>query len=184
MTLSWNDPGDSSITRYQIRERPAFDGVWWCWNGFEVSPSGAKLTHRIHKLPAGAAYRFQVRAQNAAGFGPATEVSATTSAAPSPPASAPAAPSGLSGAAGNGSIALSWTNPSDSSIIRYQFRERPDNEADWRCWRHIYDSTSTTVAHTMPGITNGVRYRVQIRALNAAGAGATAEASATPTAGA
>ena len=183
VTLSWNDPGDSSITSYQVRERPAFDGVWWCWSGFEVSPSGGKVTRRVRKLPSGVAYEFQVRAKNAAGFGPASEVSATTSAAASPPASAPAAPSGLSGAAGNQSIALSWTNPSDSSIIRYQFRERSDNEANWRCWRHIYNSTSTTVTHTMPGISNGLRYRVQIRALNAAGAGATAETSATPTAG-
>lgn len=182
VVLSWNDPGDGSITRYQVRERPGFDGIWWCWSGFGASPSGGKITYRVENLPSGAAYKFQARAQNAAGFGPAVEVSASTSAAASPPASVPAAPSGLSGAAGDQSIALSWTDPSDSSIIRYQFRERTDSEADWRCWRHIYNSTASTVAHTMPGITNDVRYRVQVRALNAVGASTADETSATPTA--
>ena len=126
-------------------------------------------------------YRIQVRARNAAGAGPAAEVTATTSSAASP-GSAPAAPAGLSGAAGDASITLSWNNPGDPSIIEYQFRERSDYSSDWHCWRHIYDSTAATVGHTMPGITNDVRYRVQVRALNAAGPGPAAETSATPTA--
>ena len=182
VVLSWNDPGDGSITRYQVRERPGFDGIWWCWSGFGASPSGGKITYRVQNLPSGAAYKFQARAQNAAGFGPAVEVSASTSAATSPPASVPAAPSGFSSAPGDRSVTLSWNNPGDSSIIRYQLRGRTRFDSGWGCWRHIYDSTASTVSHTLSGITNGHRFRSQIRALNAAGASAVSETSSTPTA--
>ena len=181
IALSWDDPGDGSITGYQLRERPSFDADWWCWSGFAVSGTGT-ITRRMTKLPAGATYRIQLRARNAAGPGPAAEVTATTSAAASP-GSAPAAPGGLSGTGADESITLSWNNPGDSTISQYQFRERPDNEASWRCWRRIYHSTAATTGHTMPGITNNTRYRVQLRALNAAGPGPAAETSATPTAG-
>ena len=127
--------------------------------------------------------RSGVRALNATGAGPAAEASATTSPAAAAPASVPAAPAGLASASGDQSIALSWNDPADSSIIEYQFREKPDNETKWRCWRHIYNSTHTATSHTMPGITNNACYQVQIRALNAVGAGKTSRTAATPTPG-
>ena len=55
-------------------------------------------------------------------------------------------------------------------------------ETGWRCWRRIWNSTPTTNGHTMNWITNGLRYQVQIRALNAAGAGNPSQTTATPTA--
>ena len=180
ITLSWTDPGDSSITGYQFRERPSFDSEWWCWSGIWAS-GASTVTHRVAGLSSGTTYRIQVRARNAVGTGLASEVTATTAAASST-GSAPAAPAGLSGAPGDQSITLSWNNPGDSSIIEYQFREMSDNEASWRCWRRISGSIATTTGHTMPSITNDVRYRVQLRAVNAAGAGAVSEISATPTA--
>lgn len=181
VALSWNDPGDGSITKYQWRELPSFDSRWWCWSGIWAS-GAATTSHRVPKLPSGTAYKFQVRAENAAGFGPASEVSATTSAASSPPASAPTAPSGFSSAPGDGSVTLSWNDPGDSSIIRYQLRGRTRHDSGWGCWRHIYNSTATTVTNTLPGLTNGVRFRSQVRALNAVGASAVSETSSTPTA--
>ena len=71
-------------------------------------------------------------------------------------ATAPAAPAGLAAAGGDGWVDLSWDNPGDSSIVGY---------------------------HTMNWITNGLRYQVQIRALNVAGAGNPSQTTATPTPG-
>ena len=180
--LTWNNPSDSSITSYQFRERPSFDDDWWCWTPMWASGQDT-VAHRVHKLSSGTAYRIQVRAINSTGAGPAAEASATTSPAAAPPASAPAAPAGLVGTGADQSIALSWNDPADSSIIEYQFREVPDNETNWRCWRRIYNSTHTTTSHNMPGITNNLRYQVQLRALNAAGASKTSRTAATPTPG-
>ena len=90
------------------------------------------------------------------------------------------APSGLAATAGNRSIALTWDDPSDASITGYEFRVHADREQDWREWKPIAGSTHETTAHTLPALTNGVRYRVQVRARNAAGAGAPSETSAEP----
>ena len=175
--LSWDHPGDSSITGYQFREKPAFDDDWWCWSSIWAA-SAETTSHRVETLSGGTDFRIQVRARNAVGAGPAAEASA----AAAPAGAAPAAPGGLTGTGGDQSISLSWDNPGDPSIIEYQFREKPDSETGWRCWRHIH-STATTTSHTLPGITNNIRYRVQIRAINPTGAGPTSETTATPTAG-
>ncbi len=181
VALSWNNPSDSTITRYEVRVRPAAVTGWWCWTRLSyMGPNSVALT--VSRLSSSTAYRFQLRAANARGAGAASEIAATTLAAASPPASAPAAPAGLTGAGGNRSIALSWNNPSDSTIIEYQFRERPAGQTAWRCWRRIWNSTSASTGHTMGWITNGTLYQVQVRALNAAGTGPASQTAATPTA--
>ena len=180
VALSWNNPGDGTITRYEVRVRPAAETSWWCWTRLSyMGPNSVALT--VSRLSSSTAYRFQLRAVNAGGAGAASEIAATTLAAASPPASVPAAPSGLAGTGGDRSIALSWNNPSDSSIVEYQFRERPSGQSAWRCWRRLWNSTSATVGHTMGWITNGVNYQVQVRALNAAGVGPPSQTAATPT---
>ena len=179
VALSWNNPSDGTITRYEVRVRPASVTGWWCWTRLSyMGPSSVALT--VSRLSSSTAYRFQLRAVNIRGAGAASEVSATTLAAASPPASAPAAPSGLTSTGGDRSIALSWNNPGDSSIVEYQFRERPAGETAWRCWRRIWNSTSASTGHTMGWITNGVNYQVQVRALNAAGTGPSSQTAATP----
>ena len=95
----------------------------------------------------------------------------------------PAAPGGLTAVGGDGWVDLSWDNPADSSIIEYQLREKPVGVTDWRCWRRIHSSTHVTTSYTMPGITNGLRYQVQLRALNAADASNPSQTTATPTPG-
>ena len=181
ISLSWDHPADSSITSYQFREKPTFDDDWWCWTSI-WNGDAETTSYRVPDLSGGTDYRIQIRARNAIGAGPAAEVSATTAAA-APAGTAPAAPAGLTATAGDRSISLSWDNPRDPTIIEYQFRERSDHSADWHCWRHIYNSTANTTSHTIPGITNDIRYRVQIRAINPTGPGPTSQTTATPTAG-
>ena len=101
-------------------------------------------------------------------------------AAQAPAPSAPGAPSDLAAASGNRSIALTWGDPNDGSITGYQFRVHADREPDWREWKSIPGSTHETTGHTLPALTNGVVYRVQVRAYNDAGAGEPAETSAEP----
>ena len=176
VVLSWIDVKDGSITEYQYRERAPFDEDWWCWNAFS-SGSGTVNSHTLRVLPGGATYRIQLRAVNDAGEGAASEASVTVSASSS---SVPEAPSGLTAAGGDQSIALSWDDPGDDSITGYQFRERFSEAVGWHCWRHIYGSDASTTSHTMPDLTNRTRYEVQLRALNSAGAGRPGDTSATP----
>ena len=106
-------------------------------------------------------------------------------AAPPPPStpSPPAAPTGLTATRGNGSIALAWTDPEDTSINGYEYRTKTSSATDWDGWQTITGATHTTTSHTISGLTNGTTYSVQIRARNAGGAsGESNTDSATPTA--
>lgn len=173
--LSWNDPGDPSITNYQIREQTSYDRDWWCWS---ILPGSKRTVYRIDGLPQGTTFRIQLRAQNAAGTSPTTEVLVST-ADPSSPVSAPDAPAGLSGTPGNESIVLNWEDPNDSTIVDYQTRELSAYDAGWRCWRRRGPSPGASIS--MPGLSNDRLYQIQLRALNAAGASPVSQTSATPT---
>lgn len=96
------------------------------------------------------------------------------------PTAGPAAPAGLAARGRRGSIILRWDDPADATVTGYEVRLRHPNDGDWRAWRPIDGSTHLTTAHTLPGLTAGARYRVQVRALNPAGAGQPGEAAATP----
>ena len=146
-------------------------------------------------------YRAQVRARNAAGAGESSETSAEPQAPAAEPAeddraeddraedaaadepvadAPPGAPNRLAAAAGDGTISLAWDDPSDASITGYEFRVHAvDREPDWREWKAIAGSTHETTDHRLD-LTNGVRYRVQVRARNSAGTGEPSEASAEP----
>lgn len=181
ITLSWNDPNDSSITNYQFREQPSYERDWWCWNSIQRG----QTTFRTEGLPQGTTFRIQVRAQNAAGAGPSSEVLVSTTAVSSP-VPIPAAPAGLTGTPGDQSIILSWENPSDSTIMGYQTREYVTpkgeyvtREDGWRCWRrHRGNRPDATLS--LDSLTNDWMYRIQLRALNAAGTGPISQVAAIP----
>ncbi len=96
----------------------------------------------------------------------------------------PLAPAGLTAAAGDGEVTLSWTDPSDADISVYEFRRRaPAGTGSWGSWTMIASSTAATTTHTVTGLANGTEYGFQVRAADSAQLGAaSAEATATPTA--
>ena len=93
--------------------------------------------------------------------------------------SVPAAPSGLSAAPGDGSVALSWTDPGDASITGYEIRRKAGSGA-YGSWSDISGSGANTTSHSVTGLTNGTAYSFELRAENASGSGDSAEVSATP----
>ena len=98
----------------------------------------------------------------------ATEIDTITS---------PAAPSGLTATAGDGSVTLTWGDPSDASITHYEYNLNHNatgtgNLSGWSAWTPIPGSDASTTSHTFSGLTNGREYRYHLRAVNAAGAGA------------
>ena len=176
IALTWDDPSDGNIAGYEFRVHADREPDWREWKAI----SGSTHETTDHTLPAltnGVLYRVQVRARNAAGAGEPSE----TSAEPQAPAAAspPGAPDRLTATPGDGTISLTWDDPSDASITGYEFRVHADRESDWREWKSISGSTHETTDHRLY-LTNGVRYRVQVRARNAAGAGESSETSAEP----
>ena len=97
----------------------------------------------------------------------------------------PDAPTGLAATAGDGEITLSWNDPGDSSITRYEYNVNHNatstgNFSGWTPWTAIPDSGPSTTSHTFAGLANGREYRYHLRAVNANGPSVGAPASGPP----
>ena len=86
-------------------------------------------------------------------------------------------PTGLGATADDGEVTLSWRAPT-GTVTRYQFRRSSDGGANWGAWTAASGAATT---HTVTGLTNGVTYTFQVRAVNTEiNGGASAAATATP----
>ncbi len=95
---------------------------------------------------------------------------------------APAKPGNFSATAGDRQVALSWDDPDDESITKYQYRQKI-GAGNYGSWTDIDGATATTTRHTVTGLRPGVVYAYRIRAVNRTGNGTQSdEATATPTA--
>ena len=182
VALSWADPGNSSITKYQCRQREG-SAAWGRWTDIPNSaPGGTNATsYTMASLMNGTAYRFRIRAVNAAGNGAQSDI-----AGPATPASRysqaqgltddddtfrPAKPAGVWAAASDGSLTLNWNDPSDATITRYQYQIKKARSS-WHGWKAIPGSGAATTSHTIDNLTNGTAYTLRIRAFDGGGAGA------------
>ena len=105
---------------------------------------------------------------NASGNGAAATVTET-------PIAKPAAPTGLAAAVGDAQLTLSWSNPSDSTIDKYQYSTNAGSS-----YSDITGSGASTTTHTVTGLTNGTEYTLAVRAVNESGNGAAATVTETP----
>ena len=118
LRLTWSDPGDSSIVKYQYRISAT--ASWTAWT--DIAGSGATTTgYTVEDLPVrdfGTPLRVQVRAVNAVGNGVQSDV---VSAAPTLPAIG-----GLSASPGSDRVTLTWTNPASCAepLCRYEVSYR------------------------------------------------------------
>ena len=175
VALTWTDPSDSTITsyQYQVNHNDTSTGRLSGWSQWAAIPSSnsATTTHTFTGLNNGSEYRYKIRAVNANGQSkpaPAADpwyVSAI-------PAGPPARPTGLSAASGGRSVILSWTNPNNSTITRYEYQVNHNNTGSgkltgWTQWTHIPGSGATTTTHTFSDLNNGSEYRYKIRSVKA-----------------
>ena len=104
--------------------------------------------------------------------------------APETETQVPGTPRNLRAATGNsGELAVSWDAPSSdggSEITGYRVQWK-ESSGSWDTPADVSETTVTGTAHTIPGLTDGTEYDVQVRAVNSEGAGeASPEAAATP----
>ena len=124
-------------------------------------------------LTNGVEHTFQVRAVNAIGEGEPATVNQTPGAVPDAPT--------LSARGGNGTVTLRWdvpTNDGGAPILSYDVRYR-ESGASWGAWVEVEGGASAR-SITIMGLTNGMSYEFQVRAVNGKGAGAEATKESTP----
>ena len=81
----------------------------------------------------------------------------------------PAKPSGFSATPGNGRVKLTWDNPDDPTIIKYQVHmEKPGTTGTWQ---DVPGSGPGTTSHTVTGLSNGALYTFRVRAVDNGGPG-------------
>ena len=160
VTLSWSAPesdGGSAITGYEVSSD---NGATWL-------PATSNTGHIFTDLTNGTEYTITVRAVNAAGGGAEASAKAT-------PRTIPDAPQDFKALAGNMQVTLSWSAPAfngGSAITGYQVSSNSGT---------TWVNASNNTGHTFTGLTNGVEYSFKVRAVNVAGNGAEASASAMP----
>jgi fibronectin type 3 domain-containing protein len=175
VTLSWNPPasnGGAAILGYDLYMGTSSQGE-------SRSPVSGGLisgtSYTVSGLTNGTRYYFTADAVNDANLH--SVVSAEASATPAAPVTVPGAPRGLTAAAGDAQVSLSWQVPSS------------DGGATITGYR-VYQGTSkkpvagvTGTGTTVKNLTNGTAYSFKVTAVNKAGEGpASGAASATPTA--
>ena len=163
IVVTWDAPLDAGdeITRYELQRR--VDG-----GPFEdVDPphSGAGTSHDDSAPPDGTAHTYRVRAVTPIG---ATHWSPPASTAPGPPR--------LEAEVGSGRATLTWSRPDDtglSPVAGYQYQRTADGGDTWDpAWIDVPDDDAETRAFEVGGLTDGLRYGFEVRAVNASGPGA------------
>ena len=101
---------------------------------------------------------------------------------------APGPPASLAAAAGQGSVALSWSEPGATGrrpVEKYQVRHK-ETSGSFGVWADVADSDSDSdlsdeLSVTVSSLTAGTEYVFEVRAVNARGEGTAADATAIPT---
>ena len=168
VTLSWTDPDSDTITSYQVSTDGGGNFTVIDSNDIIENDTDNTLEHTVTGLTNGTQYTLALRARNASGPGRASTATAT-------PRAPPAAPTGLSATAGDGQVTLSWTNPGDNTIRKYQYSTDGGGT-----FHHMNRSSWATTTHTVTGLSNGTQYTLALRAVNAFGDGPASTATAMP----
>ena len=176
VTLSWDDPGDTSITGYRILRRDPVNQAPGVFSTIVSNTGSAATSYTDGTVAAKTRYVYRVKAINAAGLSEQSNyVNAETPAAPVSP-SAPAKPTGLAGSVSHDSVALSWNDPEDDSITGYRVLrssrdgdEYEDGQGAAEFVAVIDDTGSPAASYTDASVTARTRYVYRVKAINSAG---------------
>ena len=177
VTLRWDNPEDSSITRYQYRQRVTSESAWdpdWT----DIPGSGASTTsYTVGNLANWTPYTFQIRAVRG------NEPTAT-SAATATPEGPPLAPRNLAAHGQDEGITAWWQTPpageEPAPVTSYKVRYRQVGmgTSPWQNLTRANDDRSTL--QEINNLTNRQHYEVQVAAVNRVGTGQWASVKATP----
>ena len=175
VVLEW-DTGDSEIALYAVRT--TLTGTQVSDNAHQ-SGSGNKTTATVTGLTNGTEYTFTVRAASGTSTNfQITGVASTDTATPA--AALPAKPTGLTPTARSQEVALTWTDPNNITITKYQVSSDAGAGTYYTDIPNSGQGQTNATGYTVTGLTNGIQYTFKLRAVNASGAGDASSVTATP----
>ena len=166
VTISWSDPGDFSITGYQVLRRNGDTDAPGDFTVIENDTGDADTSYTDTTVSPSTRYSYRVKARNSHGLSPRSGfVKAKT-----PEAPVPAMPTGLTGDVSHDSVSLSWDDPGDDSITGYQVLRRDPNVQEAGEFVIVVDDTgSNATSYVDSTVEAGKRYFYRAKARNALG---------------
>ena len=167
VTLTWDDPGDDSITGYVILRRiPGVDPE----GHFDVlvaDTGTAATTYTDDTVSAETRYTYRIKAINGAG----TSERSRWSHIDTPAAPVPDKPTGLEATESDGQVVLTWDDPGDDSITGYVILRRDSRERYRRATSSVLvaDTGTDATTYTDDTVSAETRYTYRIKAINGAG---------------
>jgi hypothetical protein len=174
-SVSWSPlvaaPGGAAVDGYRVTAVNVASGAA---TSIETPLCATTCTTTVSDLVNGRTYRIEVRARSLAGDGAAgvapNNVTPTGVAQP-PGATVPAAPADVAATAGDGSASVSWSPvtaaPGGAAVSGYEVTAV--NVATGAKVSVDAALCSTTCSTTVDDLVNGRTYRIEVRALSAAG---------------
>ena len=163
VTLTWDDPGDDSITGYVILRRiPGVDPE----GHFDVLVSNTGTDATIYTddtVSAETRYTYRIKAINRAG----TSERSRWSHIDTPAAPVPDKPTGLEATESHGQVVLTWDDPGDDTITGYVILRRVrENDTGGDFSVLVADTGSAATTYTDNTVAAGTTYTYRIKAIN------------------
>ena len=163
VTLTWDDPGDDSITGYVILRRiPGVDPEGH-FDELVADTGTAATSYTDNTVSAETRYTYRIKAINRAG----TSERSRWSHIDTPAAPVPDKPTGLFATESHGQVVLTWDDPGDDSITGYVIlrRVRVNNTGgDFSVL--VADTGSAATTYTDDTVAASTTYTYRIKAIN------------------
>ena len=168
VTLTWEDPGDDSITGYVILRRVRVNDQGGEFSVLVPDTGSAATTYADDTVAASTTYTYRIKATNGAG----TSERSRWFHIDIPAAPVPDKPTGLSATATHDQVVLTWDDPGDDSVTGYVVLRRhryddPKGHFD----ELVADTGTADTTYTDDTVAAGTSYTYRIKAINGAGPG-------------
>ena len=163
MTLTWDDPGDDSITGYVILRRDSAIHEEGTFETVESDTGSAETTYTDDSAQPERKYVYRIKAINEHGL---SEISSWVRAY-TPAAPVPAAPTGLSATASHDQVVLTWDDPGGDTITGYVIlRRNRDIHAEGEFTTLVEDTGAAATTYTDDTVEPETPYTYRIKAIN------------------
>ena len=170
VTLSWDDPGDSSITGYRVLRRSRATDAPGVFTAIADDTGAADTAYTDTTVAPETKYVYRVKARSANAIsGQPTYLNVQTTAEPTATTEStpvvPAKPTGLQASAvSDFHVIFAWDDPADTSITHYQVLRR---EGSSNPFRTIEENTgSAATSYTDMTVTADTEYEYRVIAMN------------------
>ena len=163
VVLTWDDPGDDSITGYIILRRVRVNDTGGDFSELVANTGSAATTYTDNTVAAGLTYTYRIKAINGAG----TSERSRWFHIDTPAAPVPDKPKGLSATATHGRVVLTWDDPGDDSITGYIILRRVRvNDTGGDFSELVADTESAATTYVDDSVAASLTYTYRIKAIN------------------